>query len=38
MVFGISAVLVVAALVIGVIVLRRQAADAGVAERAEDAA
>jgi EmrB/QacA subfamily drug resistance transporter len=38
MVFGISAALVVAALVIGVIVLRRQAADAGVAERAEDAA
>jgi EmrB/QacA subfamily drug resistance transporter len=38
MVFGISAVLVVAALVIGVIVLRRQAGDAGVAERAEDAA
>jgi len=38
MVFGISAALLVAAFVIAVIVLRRQPADAGATERAEDAA
>ena len=38
MVFGMSAVLLVAALVVAVIVLRHQAADAGETEWAEDAA
>ena len=38
MVFGMSAALLVAAFVIAVIVLRHQPADAGVTERAEDAA
>src|SRR5260370_26596544 len=38
MVFGLSAALLIAAFVIAVIVLRDQPADAGVTERAEDAA
>jgi MFS family permease len=38
MVFGMSAALLVAALVIAVIVLRHEAVDAGATERAEDAA